>query len=106
MMRLRGKNKKWYAAFRWKGRQVCMCLNAYEHERTLAARNLGRIIEQLERGDLPGRANWPVRSAETEYMESLKKRSKLTAERCNQILRLHLLPFLAKGHSRKLPVKL
>ena len=29
-------------------------------------------------------------------MESLKKRSKLTAERCNQILRLHLLPFFGK----------
>ena len=50
-MQMRLKCGKWYAAFYFKGKYIGNCLDAAKHEPKKAARELGKLIEKLERGD-------------------------------------------------------
>jgi len=99
MMRL--KNGKWFAAIKFKGRMVGTSLDAYEHERAKAARNLGRLLEKIERGEQPNQQRKKFITMIPRYWEQFEKcieRKKTESIRTrNEItIRLHLIPFFGE----------
>ena len=52
-MQMRLKKGRWYAAFSYKGKWQGNTLNAYANEHRKAIVNLGKLIQQLERGECP-----------------------------------------------------
>jgi integrase len=96
MMRL--KNGKWFAAFKFKGRMVGTSLYAYEHERSKAARNLGRLLEKIERGEEPNQLRKKFKTMIPRYWEQFEKRppehrTDSIQARNESIIRIHMVPW-------------
>ncbi len=99
MMRL--KNGKWFAAIKFKGRMVGTSLDAYEHERAKAAMNLGRLLEQIERGEEPNQLKKKFQTMVPRYWEQFEKRierkkTESIRYRNEIVIQLHLIPFFGE----------
>lgn len=74
-MQMRLKEGRWYAAIKHNGKYIGVSLKAKEHEDNKARKNLGKLLEKLERGENPGRDSRKFKTLIPDYRELISHRS-------------------------------